>query len=92
MDVKIFQGLFSILIILSLAPLFAGLVNKFKARFTGRVGSPFYQPYNELLRLYKKETINANGTSFISRISPIINFVFVIIAAIILQQLLQTQN
>lgn len=84
MDVKIFQGIFSIIIILLLAPLFAGIVNKFKAIFTGRVGAPFYQPYFELLRLYKKETINASGASFISRVSPVINFVFVIIAAIIL--------
>lgn len=84
MDVKIFQGIFSILLILLLAPLFAGLVNKLKAWFTGRVGAPFYQPYFELLRLYKKETINAKGSSFVSRISPVINFVFVILAAVIL--------
>jgi formate hydrogenlyase subunit 4 len=55
MDVKIFQGIFSIIIILLLAPLFAGIVNKFKAIFTGRVGAPFYQPYFELLGYIKKD-------------------------------------
>ncbi len=84
MDVKIFQGLFSLAIILFIAPLFAGLVNKLKALFTGRVGAPILQPYFELIKLYKKETINAKGTSFISRISPVINFVFVLSAAAVL--------
>lgn len=84
MDVKIIQGIFSIAIILFIAPLFVGLINKFKAIFTGKVGAPILQPYFELIKLYKKETINAKGTSFISRISPVINFVFVLCAASIL--------
>jgi len=37
-----------------------------------------------LQRLFKKETINANSSSFISQISPLINFVAVIFAAAML--------
>lgn len=75
------QGIISILIILLLAPMFAGLVNKLKAIFTGRIGAPIFQPYYDLKRLIRKETINANSSSFISAISPVINFVAVVIAA-----------
>lgn len=78
------QGIISLFIILSFAPLFAGLVNKLKAVFTGRLGAPVVQPYFDLKRLLRKETINASSSSFISAISPSINLVAVIIAAAML--------
>ena len=78
------RGIISLLIVLGFAPLFAGLVNKLKAIFTGRLGAPVLQPYSDLKRLFRKETINANSSSFISAISPIINLVAVIIAAAML--------
>jgi len=84
MDVTTLQGIISILAIVIIAPLFAGVINKQKAIFTGRIGAPILQPYYELQRLFKKETINANSSSFISQISPLINFVAVIFAAAML--------
>jgi formate hydrogenlyase subunit 4 len=81
MGIDILQGIISIVVILGLAPLFAGMVNKLKAVLTGRIGAPVLQPYYELLRLIKKETINSTTSSFVSRISPLINFVSLIIAA-----------
>lgn len=81
---EILQGIISVSVIIGLAPLFAGLVDKQKAKLTGRVGAPILQPYYELQRLFKKETINATTSSFISRVAPILNFVSIIIAAAIL--------
>ena len=78
------QGIISLLAILVLAPLFAGLVNKLKAVFTARIGAPLVQPYHELRRLFRKETINASSSSFISDISPVINLVAVVVAAAML--------
>lgn len=75
------QGIISLLAILALAPLFVGIVNKQKAIFTARVGAPILQPYYELKRLLRKETINADSSSFISDISPVINLVTIIVAA-----------
>ena len=80
----IIEKLLSIFLILGLAPLFAGLVNKQKALFTGRIGAPVWQPYFELFRLIRKQTINATGSSFISTIAPVVNLVAVIIAAAML--------
>jgi formate hydrogenlyase subunit 4 len=82
--IKLIQGLLSLLVVLLFAPLFAGFVNKLKALFTGRVGAPVWQPYYELKRLLRKETINAGTSSFVSVISPVINFVSVTAAAAIL--------
>lgn len=84
MGLEILQGIISVFIILGIAPLFAGMVNKQKAKLTGRVGAPILQPYYDLQRLFKKETINSSGSSFISRVSPLINLTTLIIAAAIL--------
>lgn len=78
------QGIVSLIAILVLAPLFAGLVNKQKAVFTARTGAPLVQPYHELKRLLRKETISAASSSFISDISPVINLVAVVVAAAML--------
>ncbi|MBK7380276.1 MAG: NADH-quinone oxidoreductase subunit H [Ignavibacteriales bacterium] len=84
MVIVILQGIASVLILLGFAPLFAGLVNKQKAKLTGRVGAPILQPYYDLQKLFKKETINASTSSFISRVSPLINFITLIVAAAML--------
>ena len=81
---KLLQGVISLLVVLAFAPLFAGFVDKQKAIFTGRKGAPLWQPYYELKKLLHKETINASSASFISSISPLINFVTLIVAAAIL--------
>ena len=84
MGIEILQGIISIIVILTVAPLFVGMVSKQKAILTGRVGAPIWQQYYDLQRLFKKETINATTSSFISRVSPILNFVALIIAAAML--------
>jgi formate hydrogenlyase subunit 4 len=52
------------------APLLIGIVNKLKAWLTGRVGPTVFQPYYELLRLARKETVYSTSAGFISRIAP----------------------
>lgn len=81
---KHLQGIISLLIILGLAPLLVGLINKQKAILTGRIGAPILQPYFDLKKLLRKETINSNSSSFISIISPAMNLVAVIAAAAML--------
>ena len=78
------QGIFALLTILVLAPLFAGVINKQKAIFTGRIGAPVVQPYYELKRLLRKETINASSSSFISDIAPAVNLIAMGVAAAML--------
>jgi formate hydrogenlyase subunit 4 len=84
MELEILQGIISIILILGVSPLFTGMVNKQKAFLTGRIGAPIWQPYYDLQKLIKKETINALSSSFISRVSPIINFISLVITAAIL--------
>lgn len=79
--IAIIKPILSLLIIAGFAPLFAGLINKQKALFTGRIGASVLQPYYELAKLLRKETVNACTASFVSRIAPVIAFVAVLVAA-----------
>lgn len=54
------------------APLLGGVINKLKARFTGRFGAPVWQPYIELARLAGKETVYSNHATFLSRLGPVL--------------------
>jgi Formate hydrogenlyase subunit 4 len=80
----IFQGLLPFLFILGVSPLLVGLINKQKALLTGRLGAPIWQPYYDLFRLSRKETIYASTASFISRLAPVVSFSAILIAGFML--------
>jgi formate hydrogenlyase subunit 4 len=66
------------------APLFVGIVNKLKARLSGRFGPTPFQPYYELLRLAGKETLYSTSAGFISRWAPGLVWCTVAFAALLL--------
>jgi formate hydrogenlyase subunit 4 len=66
------------------APLLAGIVNKLKARLSGRFGPTVFQPYYELLRLACKETVYSASAGFMSRLAPVLVFCTVAFAALLL--------
>jgi formate hydrogenlyase subunit 4 len=85
MDILLnFQGLFPFLYIICISPLLVGIINKLKALLTGRIGAPVWQPYYDLLRLSRKETIYATTASFISRLSPVVSFSAILFASLML--------
>jgi formate hydrogenlyase subunit 4 len=84
MAALIFQGLLPFLFILGASPMLVGLINKQKALLTGRLGAPIWQPYYDLLRLSRKETIYASTASFISRLAPVVAFSAILIAGFML--------
>ena len=66
------------------APLLAGIVNKLKARLSGRFGPTVFQPYYELLRLARKETVYSTSAGFITRLAPVIVWSTVAFATLLL--------
>ncbi|MGZ8409446.1 MAG: respiratory chain complex I subunit 1 family protein [Hyphomicrobium sp.] len=74
------QGV-QMLVVLVLAPLLAGFVNKVKARLLRRQGPPILQPYRDLLRLLRKEAIVADTASWLFRIAPYLIFAATWVAA-----------
>ena len=64
------------------APLLISLIKKVKAMCQGRVGTPIFQTYFQLYKLFKKEIVYSDNSSFIMRISPYLNIAFLLTASI----------
>lgn len=64
---KNYLSLLPIILPLLLSPLLLGVINRTKAKFAGRVGSPLLQTYYDLYRLLKKDFIYSKSTSWVIR-------------------------
>ncbi|MEI7603822.1 MAG: NADH-quinone oxidoreductase subunit H, partial [bacterium] len=53
------------ILIISISPLVIGYIRKIKARMQSRVGSPIYQPYVELYKLVRKDSVVPKNTSWV---------------------------
>lgn len=77
--------LFSILnvtIVLALAPLYISLIKKVKAWAQQRKGPALLQAYYNLFKLFKKEVVYSPTSSFIMRVTPYLNIVCLLVAAL----------
>jgi len=54
------------------SPLVAGIIRKFKALIQNRVGASVFQPYRDLLKLFRKETVVSENASFLFRAIPLV--------------------
>jgi formate hydrogenlyase subunit 4 len=69
------------LLVVALAPLATGLIRKIKARLARRRGPPVLQPYRDLLKLVRKETVLAENASWLFRAAPYLIFAATWVAA-----------
>jgi formate hydrogenlyase subunit 4 len=67
--------------VLAVAPLLVGLVRKVKARLTRRRGASVIQPYRDLARLLRKESVVAETASWLFRVAPYMIFACIWVAA-----------
>ncbi|MBF0571023.1 MAG: NADH-quinone oxidoreductase subunit H [Candidatus Omnitrophica bacterium] len=67
------------LIVLTLSPLFLGIISKVKAFFAGKKGPSFFQPYFDLQRLFQKNSVYSRTTTWIFCAAPIINLAAVLV-------------
>jgi len=68
-------------LVLVLAPAVTGLVRKMKARLQRRVGPPILQPYRDLRRLFGKDVVLADNSSWLFRAAPYVIFAATWVAA-----------
>ena len=61
-----------LLSIILLAPLFDGILKRFKAFLNGRRGASVFQTYYDLLKLFQKEQIINRHTSFMTTLAPMV--------------------
>lgn len=68
-------------LVLALAPLLTGVVRWVKARLMRRRGASPIQPYRDLLRLLRKESVLAENASWLFRAAPYMVFAAIWVAA-----------
>lgn len=76
--------LFQIFILLFAPFLFLGIINRIKAVWAGRKGSPILQPLYDFLKLLKKDEVISKTTSLVFRIAPTFNIAAVIFAFLLI--------
>lgn len=68
-------------LVLLLSPLLIGFVRKVKARLLRRRGPPIIQPWLDIFRLFKKETVLAHNASWLYQAAPYLIFATTWVAA-----------
>lgn len=67
-----------------LAPLVTGIIKKIKALLQCRRGPGIFQPYRDIYKMFQKQPLLSEHSSWISRITPYICFASVLTAAAII--------
>jgi formate hydrogenlyase subunit 4 len=71
------------LLIIALSPLLQGVIKKMKAYCQGRKGASVFQPYWDLLKLFKKEMVISRTASWIFHAAPFIVFITAVVASML---------
>ncbi len=75
-------AIFQIVIILALAPLLSGIIKKVKAFFQIRKGPGIFQPYYDIAKLLRKDSVVSRNVSWLFHAAPVISFVSVLAAGL----------
>jgi formate hydrogenlyase subunit 4 len=66
--------IFQVLTIVVFAPFVSGAIAHFEARLQGRRGPPILQPYYDIAKLFRKETLLPESSSWVFIAGPIVAF------------------
>lgn len=80
--IKYLMILIQTALLVGLAPLFVGVVRKFKAMLRGKKGTPLLQMYYDIWKLLQKGRIISVHASFITTLTPVISLVAIITASL----------
>ncbi len=72
------------IIILALAPLLSGIIKKIKAFFQIRKGPSIFQPYYDIAKLLRKDSVVSENVSWIFHAAPVISFAAMLTAGLII--------
>lgn len=75
MITSIIKLILQIAITLLMAPFFTGIIRKMKAKVQHRVGASIFQPYYDLIKLFKKDLVVSTTASWIYSIAPYAYFI-----------------
>ncbi len=73
-----------ILLICLMPPLLLGVISKTKAAFAGRNGAPYFQPYYDLGRLFRKGMVISATTTWLFCAGPVVTLATTLAAALLI--------
>jgi formate hydrogenlyase subunit 4 len=76
-------GVLQAVVIVGGAPLLLGLMRQVRARLEGRVGPGIGQPWRDLRKQLRKETIDPRGTSEMFRVAPVLMVAMTLVVAVV---------
>jgi formate hydrogenlyase subunit 4 len=79
--ILLFGQTIQMFLVLLIAPGIAGITRRVKARFMRRQGAPIIQPYRDLIKLVRKESVVAQNASWLFRSAPYAILAFTWVAA-----------
>lgn len=77
-------SLIQAIILIAISPLITGLIRKFKAMMQHRIGSSIIQPYRDILKLFRKDSVISESTSWMFRLIPYICLSSMILIALMI--------
>ncbi len=75
---------FQIFVIIAFAPLLSGIIKKIKALFQLRKGPGVFQPYYDIAKLLRKDSVVSQNVSWIFYAAPVISFAAVLMAGLLI--------
>jgi formate hydrogenlyase subunit 4 len=75
--------LLQIIVLLSVSPFLVGLIRKVKARLQCRRGASVFQPYRDLVKLFRKQPVVSTTTSWIFTVTPYLLFASTLAAGLL---------
>ncbi len=65
------------------SPLLVGLMRQMRAKMEGRAGAGIWQPWRDLRKLLRKESITPRGTSEVFRLAPLVLVATTVVVAVV---------
>jgi len=75
------DSLVHVFLVLLFPPLLLGVINKTKAKFAGRKGAPFLQPYHDIVKLLRKSMVLSSTTTWVFRLGPVVSLASILAAS-----------
>ncbi len=80
---KLAVSAFQAVLLVMLAPLVPGVIARLKARIQNRRGASILRPYQDLLKLFRKEDLVPPTASVVFRVAPVVVFAATVVAAFV---------
>ncbi len=81
---KIFFNVIQVLVVLAFAPLIKGVLNRLKENIQSKRGPSIFQPYRDIWKLFHKDEVVSEQSSWIFRITPYMVFITPIFVALLI--------